>query len=49
MLIGTTWLLPWYVVWTLPLAALGTSRPLRGATVAFTLYVIATRIPFLLG
>jgi hypothetical protein len=49
VLIGTTWLLPWYVVWTLPLAAVGTSRPLRGATVAFTLYVIATRIPFLLG
>lgn len=49
VLTGTTWLLPWYVVWTLPLAAVGTSRPLRGATVAFTLYVVATRIPFLLG
>ncbi len=49
VLVGTTWLLPWYVVWTLPLAAIGTSRALRWATVVFTLYVIATRIPFLLG
>jgi Glycosyltransferase family 87 len=49
VLIGTTWLLPWYVVWTLPLAALGTSRPLRAATIVFTLYVVATRIPFLIS
>ena len=49
VLVGTTWLLPWYVVWTLPLAAVGASRSLRGATILFTLYVVATRIPFLLG
>jgi alpha-1,6-mannosyltransferase len=49
VLVGTTWLLPWYVVWTLPLAALGASRPLRWASAVFTLYVVATRIPFLIG
>ncbi len=49
VLIGTTWLLPWYIVWALPLAAVGTSRSLRGVTVLFTVFVVATRIPFLLG
>jgi alpha-1,6-mannosyltransferase len=49
VLAGTTWLLPWYVVWVLPLAAVGESRRLRGATVLFTVFVVATRIPFLLG
>ena len=49
LLLGTAWLLPWYVTWVTPLAALGTSRRLRIATVLFLAYVCATRVPFLLA
>jgi Glycosyltransferase family 87 len=49
VLLGTAWLLPWYVTWLTPLAALGTSRRLRVATVLFVAYMCATRIPFLLA
>lgn len=47
-LVTSAWLLPWYVTALLPLAAIGTSRALRVATVLLTLYVIATRVPFLM-
>ena len=49
LLLGTVWLLPWYVTWLTPLAALGTSRRLRIATVVLIAYVCATRITFLLA
>jgi hypothetical protein len=49
LLLGTAWLLPWYVTWLTPLAALGTSRRLRVATVLMLAYACATRIPFLLA
>jgi Glycosyltransferase family 87 len=49
LLLGTAWLLPWYVTWLTPLAALSTSRRLRVATLLFAAYVCATRIPFLLA
>lgn len=49
VLLGTAWLLPWYVTWLTPLAALGTSRRLRIAAVLFVGYMAATRIPFLLA
>jgi hypothetical protein len=39
------WLMPWYIVWALPLAALGTSVRLRRATLAFTAYVLLTFVP----
>jgi hypothetical protein len=45
LLLATTWLLPWYVVWLVPLAALSESWPLRLATVALGAFVIALRIP----
>lgn len=44
----SAWLLPWYVTLLLPLAAIATSRALRAATVLLTLYVIATRVPFVM-
>lgn len=47
LLITTTWLLPWYLVWVLPLAALGAERRLALATLGFTTYVVATRVPFI--
>jgi hypothetical protein len=47
-LVTSAWLLPWYVTALLPLAAIGTSTALRLATLALTVYVVATRVPFLM-
>ena len=49
LLATTAWLLPWYLVWLLPLAALARDRRLELAALAFTGYLVATRVPFLLG
>ena len=49
LLVTTTWILPWYVVLLTPLAALGSSARLRIATHAFTVLVLITRLPVLLG
>ncbi len=38
-------LAPWYLVWLLPLAALGRSVPLRAVALAATLYLIAVHLP----
>jgi hypothetical protein len=39
------WLVPWYVIWVLPLAALATSVRLRRAAFAFTVFLILTFMP----
>jgi alpha-1,6-mannosyltransferase len=39
------WLVPWYIVWVLPLAALGSSVRLRRATIVFTLFLVLTFVP----
>jgi hypothetical protein len=39
------WLVPWYVLWVLPLAALGTSLPLRRATNVLTVFLVLTFMP----
>jgi glycosyl transferase family 87 len=44
LLVTTAWLLPWYVVWLLPLAALSGDRRLRTAALALTAYVVVTRV-----
>jgi alpha-1,6-mannosyltransferase len=44
LLATTAWLLPWYLVWLLPLAAVAGSRRLEWATLAFTAYLMATRV-----
>ncbi|MDQ6807273.1 MAG: DUF2029 domain-containing protein [Actinomycetota bacterium] len=45
-LVGSlSWLVPWYIVWVLPLAALGTSIRLRRATVAFTVFLVLSFVP----
>jgi glycosyl transferase family 87 len=46
LLLSTAWLVPWYVVWLLPLAAVARDRRLRGATLLFCLYVLATRVTY---
>lgn len=46
LLLSTAWLVPWYVVWALPLAALARDPRLRGATLLFCVYVVATRVTY---
>lgn len=45
LLLSTAWLLPWYAIWVLPLAALADSRRLRGATLVFCAYAILIHLP----
>ena len=45
LLATSAWLLPWYLVWLLPLAALADDRRLRLATLALCAFVIAVRVP----
>jgi hypothetical protein len=42
----SAWIMPWYAVWLLPLAALGRSRRLTLATLALCAYLVAVRTPF---
>jgi len=48
LLVSTAWLVPWYVVWLLPLAAVARDPRLRGAALLFCLYVVVTRVTYLL-
>jgi alpha-1,6-mannosyltransferase len=43
VLVTTAWLLPWYIVWLLPLAALGLSRPLRLASLGLMAFIVLAR------
>lgn len=45
LLLASAWLLPWYLIWALPLAALSRDRPLRLVLLALTAYQLAARIP----
>jgi hypothetical protein len=45
LLIATAWLLPWYLIWILPLAAVSRDRTLQLLTLALTAYQLGARIP----
>jgi alpha-1,6-mannosyltransferase len=45
LIASLAWLVPWYVIWLLPLAALGTSIRLRRATLALTAYLVIAFMP----
>ena len=45
VLVTTAWLLPWYVAWAVPFAALSTDRRLLGAAWALTLAIVVLRVP----
>lgn len=45
LLLSTAWLLPWYAIWPLPLAALGGDRRLRAATLLVCAYAILIHLP----
>ena len=49
LLVTTSWLLPWYVIWAMPLAAISGDRKLRLATFALAAFVFAMRVPLWLG
>jgi hypothetical protein len=40
-----SWLMPWYIVWALPMVALSTSVRLRRAALAFTVFLVLTFLP----
>jgi hypothetical protein len=42
---SVTWLMPWYIVWVLPLAALSRSPALRRSAIVFTVFLVLTFIP----
>src|SRR5204863_9465957 len=46
MLVTSAWLMPWYVTWVLPLAALGRDRRLVAVALALCAYLVAMRTPF---
>ena len=45
LLASLGWILPWYVLWVLPFAALSSSRRLRGAALVLGAYLILTWAP----
>ncbi len=45
LLLATAWLLPWYLIWVLPLAAISRDRPLQLLVLALTAYQLGARIP----
>jgi len=45
LLLASAWLLPWYVIWALPLAALSRDERLVAAVLALTGLQLAARIP----
>lgn len=45
LLVTLAWVLPWYVVWVVPLAALSSSSKLRIATIVFSVYLILAWSP----
>ncbi len=45
LLLSTAWLLPWYAIWLLPLAAVSNDRRLRGATLLLCAYAVLIHLP----
>jgi hypothetical protein len=45
LIASLAWLMPWYLIWLAPLAALGSSRALRRAMLALTAFLIVTFMP----
>ena len=49
LLVSTAWLLPWYAIWALPLAAVSADRRLRAATLVVCAYAILIHLPLAEG
>jgi alpha-1,6-mannosyltransferase len=46
LLVSTAWLLPWYAIWALPLAAVSDNRRLRAAVLLACAYAVLIHLPF---
>lgn len=46
VLLASAWLVPWYMLWLLPFAALSRDRRLQIASIALTAYSLVIAIPF---
>jgi hypothetical protein len=49
LLLTLSWVLPWYVLWVLPLVALSRSRALRTTALVFGAYLLLTWMPLATG
>lgn len=49
LLLSTAWLLPWYAIWLLPLAAVSGNRRLRAATLLLCVYAVLIHLPLAEG
>jgi hypothetical protein len=45
ILVASAWLVPWYILWLLPLAALAFDRRLMAASVALTAWMLVIAVP----
>jgi hypothetical protein len=45
VLLATAWLVPWYAIWLVPLAAIAGSRRLLAATVVLCAYMLVIAVP----
>jgi hypothetical protein len=45
VLLATAWLVPWYAIWLVPLAAISRSRALMAATVMLCAYMLVIAVP----
>jgi hypothetical protein len=45
VLVATAWLVPWYAIWLVPLAALSTDRRLFAASLVFCAYMLVIAVP----
>ena len=45
LVVSLTWEMPWYVLWVLPFAALGSSHRLRRAAIVLTAFLLVTLAP----
>lgn len=44
LLVATSWLMPWYVIWALPLAAVARDRRLTGSVLALCAFQLVSRV-----
>lgn len=45
VLVGSAWLVPWYILWVLPFAALSRDRRLHAAALALTAWMLVIAVP----
>ena len=49
VIVTTTWFLPWYLIWFLPLAALAVRPYQRATALALTALAIGLQLPLIFG